>query len=143
MVNIHVSERDDSSSILAIGILQSKLFPGTAEERTERIRVEPLNAILNETQIEAPAFLKLDVQGYELKALEGCKDLLSKFAYVYAECSFLELYEEQALAHKVIEWLRKQGFSLIGVYNMSYDERGRAIQADFLFLADVKENQTH
>jgi len=137
---IHVSGQDDSSSLLAIGKLQSELFPGTAEKRTEWVRIEPLHAILDESQIEAPAFLKLDVQGYELKALEGCEDLLDKFAYIYTECSFVELYEGQALAPKVIAWLQNHEFSLIGVYNMTYDKIGRAIQADFLFSSNAKEN---
>ena len=57
------------------------------------------------------------------------------FMYVYAECSFVELYTGQALAHDVIAWLRERGFSLSGVYNMGYDQNGRAVQGDFLFIS--------
>jgi hypothetical protein len=39
----------------------------------------------------------------------------------------------QAFADAVIAWLRERGFSLRGVYNMAYDNGGRAVQADFLF----------
>jgi len=81
----------------------------------------------------SPALLKLDVQGFELEALKGCEDLLHCFAWVYAECSFVELYEGQALADGVIAWLRERGCVLSGVYNMTYDKQGRAVQADFLF----------
>ncbi|MGA7966535.1 MAG: FkbM family methyltransferase, partial [Gammaproteobacteria bacterium] len=84
-------------------------------------------------EIASPALLKLDVQGFELPTLQGCEDLLSRFAWVYVECSFIELYEGQALADEVITWLRERGFALSGVYNMSYGRSGRAIQADFLF----------
>jgi len=83
--------------------------------------------------IQPPAFLKLDVQGFELEALRGCEDLLDRFACVYAECSFVEMYAGQALADEVIAWLRDRGFRLRGVHNMVYDRGGRAIQADFLF----------
>lgn len=82
-----------------------------------------------------PAFLKLDVQGFELEALRGCEDLLGHFSNVYAECSFVELYSGQALAHEIISWLRERGFSLSGVYNMGYDRNGRAVQGDFLFIS--------
>ena len=80
-----------------------------------------------------PALLKLDVQGFELEALRGCEDLLDRFAYVYAECSFVELYAGQALADEVIAWLRERGFNHQGEHNMVHESGGRAIQADFLF----------
>ena len=130
---IHISERDDSSSLLPIAEMQNVLFPGTSEAGTETVRVRRLSDELNSEQIAKPALLKLDVQGFELKALEGCDDLLDKFAWVYVECSFVELYEGQAFADAVVGWLRERGFQLAGVYHMSYDSEGRAIQADFLF----------
>ena len=93
----------------------------------------PLREFILAEDIRPPALLKLDVQGYELEALRGCEDMLDQFAYVYAECSFVELYAGQALADEVIAWLRERGFRLRGVHNMDYDRGGRAIQADFLF----------
>ena len=130
---IHISRRDDSSSLLPITATQVALFPGTAEVATAIVRVAPLREFISAAKIEAPALLKVDVQGYELQALRGCEDLLNRFAYVYAECSFMELYAGQALADEVIAWLRERGFKLRGVHNMDYDRGGRAIQADFLF----------
>lgn len=50
------------------------------------------------------------------------------------ECSFVELYAGQALAHEVIHWLADRGFVLRGMYNPYYDHQGRSIQADFLFV---------
>ncbi|MEW6169644.1 MAG: hypothetical protein AB1651_18420 [Pseudomonadota bacterium] len=50
-----------------------------------------------------------------------------------AECSFQALYAGQSFADEVIAWLRDRGLRLPGVYHMAYDERGRAVQADFLF----------
>jgi FkbM family methyltransferase len=130
---IHLSERDDSSSLLPITGRQEEFFPGTAEAGTARIRVVRLADVLQAQEVAAPALLKLDVQGFELRALEGSEDLLPQFDWVYVECSFVELYAGQALADEVIAWLRERGFRLTGVFNMSYDRLGRAIQADFLF----------
>jgi FkbM family methyltransferase len=81
-VPMHVSREDDSSSLLPITGLQEKLFPGTAQERTENIRVGRLADFVAEDQIPTPALLKLDVQGYELEALKGCEDLIGKFSEV-------------------------------------------------------------
>ena len=132
-VVIHISARDDSSSLLPITALQEALFPGTNEKTTESIRVRLLDAMIRPAQITTPAMLKLDVQGYELQALKGCENLLRKFQYVYAECSFVELYQGQALADEVISFLHPKGFALDGVYNTDYDLSGRAIQSDLLF----------
>lgn len=130
---IHVSKRDDSSSLLPISKLQSTLFPHTEEYATQTVHVCPLERLISKSDIERPALLKLDVQGYELAALRGCQALLPCFEHVYVECSFVELYEGQALAHEVIDFLRQEGFALNGVYNMCYGQGGVAIQADFLF----------
>jgi FkbM family methyltransferase len=134
---IHVSRRDDSSSLLPITVRQNNFFPGTAQARTATIRVGPLREFLKEEQIEAPALLKLDVQGFELQALRGCESLLRRFGHVYAECSFVELYAGQALADEVIVWLQDRGFALTGVYNMGYARAGQAIQGDFLFRSSA------
>jgi FkbM family methyltransferase len=130
---LHVSRRDDSSSLLPITATQVALFPGTMEAATAVVRVGPLREFVSAADIQNPALLKLDVQGYELEALRGCEEMLDRFAYVYAECSFVELYAGEALADEVIAWLRERGFKLQGVHNMSYDRGGRAIQGDFLF----------
>jgi len=102
-------------------------------EATITIQVTRLSDALPAGEIAAPALLKLDVQGFELPALAGCEGMLDRFAWVYVECSFMELYAGQALADEVIAWLRERGLRLAGVYNMAYDGQGRAVQADFLF----------
>lgn len=130
---MHVSGKKDSSSLLPITALQDQLFPGTAECGEQCVKVAPLMQFLSVGDIEPPAMLKLDVQGYELEALRGCNELLTYFTYVYVECSFLELYAGQSLAYDVIAFLGENGFQLDGVYNMAYDNAGLAIQADFFF----------
>jgi len=131
--SMHVSARDDSSSLLPISSLQEKMFPGTSEVGTVDVRVAPLSALVDEDDIVGPAMLKLDVQGFELDALRGCESLLSRFEWVYCECSFVELYSGQKLAADVIDWLSSKGFRIKGMYNPAYDHEGLAIQADFLF----------
>lgn len=130
---MHVSRRDDSSSLLAITSLQDAIFPGTDEVGTVHVRVAPLAVFLNEAEIRQPALLKIDVQGFELEVLRSCEPLLDAFDRVYCECSFVELYEGQGLAAEAIAWLAVRGFDLTGVFNATYDQVGRAVQADFLF----------
>lgn len=130
---MHISARDDSSSLLPISALQSEIFPGTAEVSTFEVSVAPLDAFIRPEQLADPAMLKLDVQGFEYQVLCGCESLLDRFQYVYCECSFVELYSGQSLAADVIEWLAARRFRIRGMFNPTYDASGQAIQADFLF----------
>lgn len=130
---MHLSARDDSSSLLEIGEAQSEFFPGTHEVGTLEVRVGTLDEFLTKEEIVRPAMLKLDVQGFELQALAGCSSLISNFDYVYCECSFVELYKGQKLAVDVIAYLHTLGFGLSGMYNPAYDRNGNCIQADLLF----------
>lgn len=129
---MHVSGNDDSSSLLPITSEQEMLFPGTAQTAVATVNVGPLAAWLPSQPIRR-ALCKLDVQGYELQALQGCEDMLDCFDYIYVECSFMELYEGQALAHQVMRWLQQREFLLTGVFNISYDKQANPIQADLLF----------
>ena len=132
-IPMHVSAKDDSSSLLPITQLQSTIFPGTQEVGLVDVQVAPLNEFITESKIAQPALLKLDVQGFEYQALLGCESLLSTFDWVYCECSFVELYSGQVLASDLIAWLSTSGFKMTGVYNPSYDLQGATVQADLLF----------
>jgi FkbM family methyltransferase len=136
---IHVSMSLDSSSLLPITKLQNVIYPGTCEKETRTITVETLPGVIDIDQILSPALLKLDVQGYELEALKGAEKILGAFKYVYAECSYVELYEGQALADEVISYLRGKGFGLYGDYNSDFDANGNNIQSDLLFVNENGE----
>lgn len=133
VVPIYRSQREDSSSLLPITAKQERLFPGTSLASVEQIKVAPLSDFVRPQDIPVESMLKLDVQGFELQALRGCEDLVDRFASVYVECSFVELYKDQALASEVISWLALKGFGLVGIYNVAYGPGGLAVQADFLF----------
>jgi FkbM family methyltransferase len=132
-VVMHVSAREDSSSLLPIGVQQITAFPGTHESYQSYIELAPLSAFMNSGSIKAPAFLKIDVQGYEMEVLIGCQSLLENFNFIYCECSFIELYSGQKLVGDIIKWLENINFSIVGVFNVSYDKLGMPIQGDFLF----------
>jgi FkbM family methyltransferase len=137
--SIYVSRRADSSSLLPIS-RQSEVFPGTELKEKRIIHVAPLTKYLGPENIRAPALLKIDVQGYELEVLRACELLLPLFQFVYAELSYIQLYQGQALAGEVICHLEQRQFKLLGVYNQSTDSHGKPVQADFLF-ANAREGE--
>jgi FkbM family methyltransferase len=130
---MYVSGRDDSSSLLPITDEQVRFAAGTAMVGTEQVTVKRLDDVLGVADIISPAMLKLDVQGFELSALQGCGRLLDAMDFVYVEVSFVTLYSGQALADEIVQFLFTRGFSLAGVNNPAFDDDGRCIQADLLF----------
>jgi len=132
---IHVTRDDDSSSLLPVMKVHSSMFPGTLEKETRQVAVLPLSEALAGQAIPPASLLKIDVQGFELEVLKGCENLLRNFSHLYIECSFVELYQGQALAHQVISWLERRDFILRGVYNLYYAKEGGAMGGDFLFVA--------
>jgi len=131
---IHVTVDDDSSSLLEVSQIQSDLFPGAAEKETRQVDVLPLSQALEKIPISKKSLLKIDVQGFELSVLQGSEDVLGNFLYLYIECSFVELYRGQSLAHQIITWLGQRGFVFSGIYNIYYGNKGEPIQGDFLFV---------
>lgn len=130
---IHISHREDSSSLLPIGEKQNEMFPGTYEVGVEKITMKKLHEVLSSADLKPPVLMKIDVQGFELNVLKGSTELLNNIKYIYSECSYLELYKGQALYPEISEFLTKYGFFKTGEYNTSYDTAGIAVQSDFLF----------
>ncbi len=130
---LHLSARRDSSSLLPIGARQSEVFPGTEETGTLSVRSAPLTRLLQGEPLDPPVLLKIDVQGAELEVLAGAGPLLGRIAQVYVECSYLELYEGQALAAQVESFLTEHGFRPAGRFNPVTHPRYGEVQADLLF----------
>jgi FkbM family methyltransferase len=136
---MHISGREDSSSLLPITDLQAELHPGTGEVGLLQVRVERLSSTLSKGDLVSPSLLKIDVQGFELQCLEGCMELLPNFDYVYVECAFQEMYAGQAHASQLIRFLFDHGFELKEICHVFHDAGGRPVDADFLFSKGGEE----
>jgi FkbM family methyltransferase len=125
------SDHHASSSILKAH-KQSEIF-GSRETGEETVRVGRLNDFLALDCVHPPCLLKIDVQGYELQVINGCREVLPFVDYLYVECSYVELYARQALAHEIVSRLREFGFALRGTFNQHCDPEEGPVIADFLF----------
>jgi FkbM family methyltransferase len=133
--DLHISRRKDSSSLLPIGEMQSKLFPSTEEVGTYRVSVSTLDSLVPAWESSRRMLLKLDVQGFELGVLRGATTVLKQCSYVYAECSEVALYTGQSLFPEVRKFLEERGFRRLCSLNEQYVE-GFLIQADYLFAKE-------
>ncbi|HJT44532.1 MAG TPA: FkbM family methyltransferase [Rhizomicrobium sp.] len=130
---MHLSARDDSSSLLPISRAQTENFPGTEAVGTRSVKTGPLSDFVSLSDLGAHNLLKIDVQGFELEVLKSAEMLLPQFDWIYAECSFVPLYEGQALADEISAFLGVRGFRLRGQFNPSYGKGRVMLQADLLF----------
>jgi len=110
-----------SSSILKMTELHNKVWgsPTHKPVNTERVYTTPLDRLMERLMIEHVDLLKLDLQGYELKALKGASYILTQTDHVISEVSWAELYEEQVLFPELDEFMQKAGF----VWRQFYDPR--------------------
>lgn len=129
----HVTKADDSSSLLPSTAYQVDLFPGTQVVGTLRVPTERLDVLVSPASLTAPVLLKIDVQGTEMEVLRGAEGLLAAIDTVLVECSFVQLYEGQAVADEVIRMLHAHGFGLTSVVAPTTDATGQLVQADFIF----------
>jgi len=129
---MNISQSDDSSSLLEIGADQRRVYPGTEKVDTLEVEVTTLDEALDLPPAR-PCLLKIDVQGLELDVLRGATKTLAQVDEALIECSFIELYEGQAMADQVIGLMLESGFRLAGVYGAARDAAGQMVQADFFF----------
>jgi len=79
--------------------------------------------------------MKLDIQGYELIALEGAvRTLQHATVAVYTEIWFNPVYEGGALFSDLDRFLREQGFVLYDIFKPRYHPTGLIQWADALFV---------
>lgn len=90
------------------------------QEAQDSIQVQctTLDEISKEIQWGTRAFLKLDVQGFELAVLAGAVDFLAHCRYVQIEVSFASSYCSGASADEVMRFMREQGFQCIEILDL-------------------------
>jgi FkbM family methyltransferase len=131
--SMHLTRKDDSSSLLPVTERQEAAFSGSAEVGRVDVSVRRLDDCVDPATVARPCLLKIDVQGTELDVLRGGRGVLTCVDEAIVECSFVELYAGQALADDVIGELRAQGFRLRGFATPTYAPDGSPLQADLVF----------
>lgn len=107
----HVNAPDATSSLLPLNQALNRDLVDLSQLRTEKT-VEVETSRLDEVLADAAQvdFLKLDIQGFELPALQHAGAVLARTNVVHCEVSFAPIYQGQALFSEVETLLRAQGF---------------------------------
>lgn len=131
---INKSSFSPSSSILNMADVHKKIWPQSADCEQEKIRVERLDDVFREKNLEKNVMIKIDVQGYEKQVIEGGVNVFSRATIAVVEVSFTELYQDQPLFDDIYDVMMKLGFRYAGnIEQFSNPNDGRPLFADAIF----------
>jgi FkbM family methyltransferase len=137
---INVAANSDSSSLLKMGERHARSYPESVYIGTENIELRTLDSLWD--RLVKPgerAFLKLDVQGFEMEALRGAERSLPKVDGVQAELSLVPLYEGAPEWTEVISYLQERGFHVAALQPAFDDPKtGEVLQVDGIFTRDTR-----
>lgn len=128
--SIHVASNLASSSLLEMEDGLRSGAPWISVTGVETVRVARLDDVLAN---EGPCMLKLDVQGYEDRVLDGAPTTLARASLLQCELSLAELYSGQARFRALIDRLDDAGLEFVDLEPFFHDRAGRVLQIDALF----------
>lgn len=145
---LNVNNEDATSSIFPLNRPLNAHFEHLHSLKT--VRTLPVETVtLDQALDDQPVdFLKLDIQGAELLALQGAEQVLTRTNVVHCEVEFAPLYEGQDLFPEIQTFLNARGFSLIDIlvaHRYAYvtkagvDSRDRLLWADAIFFRETSK----
>ena len=81
-------------------------------DNSVEVQTRTLADVCQEAEIHRVDFLHIDVQGAELKVLDGAGELLRDVTAIWLEVEAVPLYHDQPLKDDVARYLRARGFEL-------------------------------
>jgi FkbM family methyltransferase len=154
---IHNYGLGDTDETLRLNITTDSLFNsflqpnefilthGIVIDNVVEVPVRRLDDILDEViaGVKHPAiYLKLDTQGYDLKVMEGAKNICHRLSGLQSEISLISIYEESPGYLESIARLSKQGFSITGLFPIARDNGLRVVEFDCVMIHDSKAGET-
>ena len=123
-----------SGSILPPGEMTAHTYQWLKFEEGDKVTVRRLEDFCREQGIAHIHYVHMDVQGAELKVLDGAGQLLRNTDIVWMEVSTKEFYKGQPLEKEVFRYMRERGFIL--VYNYKEGSYGDHLYASDTFFKE-------
>ncbi len=134
--NLHVAGNSESSSLLEMLPAHIQAAPHSRYVASETVPVFTLDEIAADYIAAATAsFLKIDVQGFEDRVIEGAVGVLPKIKGLQVEMSLVPLYQGEASFEPLLARIKSLGFELWWLRPGFTDRKtGRALQVDAIFF---------
>jgi FkbM family methyltransferase len=133
---LHVAGNAVSSSLLDMEARHLEAAPESRYVGVERVRQARLDALVDELALPTDGlYLKVDVQGYESRVIEGARAVLPRIVAIESELSLVPLYREQLLFREMLDLLDDAGYGPVSLEAAYADPRnGHVLQVDGIFL---------
>jgi FkbM family methyltransferase len=131
ILKINVASNGGMSSSIGKPTGHLEAFPSVTFGTSQEIRCVALDSF-EEFKGER-VWLKLDLQGYEWKALNGAKELLEHTVGIEIETSLSENYEGEKLNFEIVDFLNDFGFRPFHVFAPGISDTGEMRYLDVLF----------
>jgi FkbM family methyltransferase len=136
-LQFYVNSHSHSSSALPLAEGHRTAFPEAQEERTIKVEVSTLDRVFEGVDLERLILLKLDVQGYESRAIRGGWETLKRVDYVVLEASFKPMYEGEQTFMEIVRMMESCGFRFERPVGwLSTQGTGEVLQMDALFVRE-------
>lgn len=109
-LDLNLASNSQSTSLLKFGT-HKEHYPDILFTQSIRVKTKRLDRLIPEST--CPNFLNMDLQGIELKALEGLGELIHKFDYIFSEVNFREVYEDCSKVQDIDHYLKEFGFARV------------------------------
>lgn len=102
--------------------------------KTITIPVTTLDTWSKEQRIEQIDVLKLDLEGYDLYALQGATSLLLNVKVIVVEVHFMRRYVDTPTFFDINEFLSNHGFYFFNIYDIGIDDVGKITGGNAVFV---------
>jgi FkbM family methyltransferase len=111
-------------------------------ERQIEVQSITLDDFCASNDINSIDLLKLDIQGAEIKALKGARNLLKNhsIALIYTEVIMMPTYQNQSLFHELLFFLYELNYELFNIYNR-VSKNEQLIQVDVIFISKTYKKE--
>jgi FkbM family methyltransferase len=130
---MYANHSSPSSSVLPMCPVHAEEFPSTDRALEIDVQMMDLEGIVRQYNLSPPDFIKMDVQGFEDRVINGGIDIIKKAGYCMLELSLLKLYEDSALVTDINVLMRTLGFRLVGIVHNVVGKSGEILQIDGLY----------
>jgi FkbM family methyltransferase len=133
---LNLAGNSASSSVLSMLPSHVNADPKSWYVGSEPVDVRTLDSVsAGLVSANERVFLKLDVQGFEHKVLQGAERFLARVAGIQIELSLVPLYDGEHLFHPMLHDLEERGYEIWSLTPGFVDPNtGRLLQVDAVFF---------